>query len=128
MPIFGVYIKDPFYCTNLSNLCIGKGTFINTDAYIDTAASVSIGTQNQIGPRLLITTSNHDILNKMQNISSPVSIGNHCWLGAGVIFNPGSKTANHLIVGSGAVVSSFLETERALYVGIPAKLKKNLAQ
>jgi acetyltransferase-like isoleucine patch superfamily enzyme len=54
-------------------------------------------------------------------IYQQVEIGDGCWLGAGVRVLPGVRIASGVHIGAGAVVSSSIEAEYAVAVGVPAR-------
>ena len=58
-------------------------------------------------------------------LAKPISIGSDCRIGAGVIFNPGAKIGNNVVVEAGSVVTK--EFGNDLYLsGNPAKVVKYL--
>jgi carbonic anhydrase/acetyltransferase-like protein (isoleucine patch superfamily) len=65
---------------------------------------------------------NGNILNKPENIS----IGNHCWIGLGVLILKGAKVPNNCIIGAKSIYTkkSNQENENVIFVGSPAKVIK----
>ncbi len=53
--------------------------------------------------------------------SQPVSIGNHVWIGTGVIVLPGVRIGNGAVVAAGSVVTSDVP-EGVLVAGNPARI------
>jgi len=95
--------------TNPQNISVGKRVFIGEEClFIATKANITIGSDTMIAQRVTITTATHDpAQNPMwkKSISRPVLIGEHVWIGVGVIILPGVKIGDHSIIGAGAVVS-----------------------
>ncbi len=90
---------------------------------------IIIGDNCMFGSDIILrTTDSHAIMDKdsgqILNYGKDIAIGNNCWLASEVKVLKGVKIANGSIVGVGSIVTSNLETEHALYVGIPAKIKR----
>lgn len=60
--------------------------------------------------------------------SSPISIGDYCFVGTRCTFLPGSKLPNFSLLAAGAVISNQFNEEFGLYGGVPAKFIKKLSQ
>jgi len=58
------------------------------------------------------------------NPSKSIIIADHVWLGAHTRVLKGSQIPKGCIIGNSSVVSGILGVKHAIYVGIPAKLKK----
>lgn len=119
------YIRSPFFSHNLKNIKIGRGVFINKNAYIDASESVFIGNNCQIGPYLKIENVNHDVSNHMQTIVKPVHINDQVWVGSNVLILPGVTIPSNSIIAGGAVVSKSFE-DPGVYGGVPAQKIKEL--
>ena len=57
---------------------------------------------------------------KGPEFAKPISIGDDCWIGGGVIISPGITVGNRCIVGAGAVVTKDIPSD-TIVVGNPAK-------
>lgn len=53
-----------------------------------------------------------------------IYIGEHCYLGSGVKFSPGSSVSNNTIVALGSIVTKKHECKYILIGGVPAKILK----
>ncbi|MBO9627074.1 MAG: hypothetical protein J7484_11960 [Microbacterium sp.] len=110
-------------------LSIGEGAFLNTGVMISTHAPVSIGRNTFLAMRVTITTSSHEIGPSSKRAgkltSAPVTIGDGCWIGAGVTILPGVTIGNGTIIAAGAVVTADCEPD-SLYAGVPAVRKRAL--
>lgn len=118
------YILSPFYIDNLNNLTLSNKIFINKGLLIEGDGLVSIDSNCQIGPNVIITTTNHNISNNMESSVLNVKIKKNVWIGAGVIINPGITIGPNVIVASGAVVTK--NFNNCTIAGIPAgEIKRN---
>ncbi|WP_255372769.1 DapH/DapD/GlmU-related protein [Demequina sp. NBRC 110051] len=110
-------------------LRVGQGTYINSDARIDTAAPVTIGAEVSFGPGVRIVTTTHALGTSDKRAgeltSRPVTIGDGSWLGAGVMVLPGVTIARGCVVAAGAVVTKDTEPD-GLYGGVPARRIRDL--
>jgi maltose O-acetyltransferase len=108
---------------------IGRGTFVNTDCVFDAFAAITVGEDCAIAMQVLITTSSHDITAEgrmsPEPIGKPVTIGNHCWIGARSTILPGVTIGEGCIVAAGALVAADCEPG-ALYAGVPARKIRDL--
>lgn len=69
--------------------------------------SITIGNNVHIGPHVMIY--DHDHVFDSEGIqpgfrTSPISIGNNCWIGAGVIILRGTVIGDGCVIGAGCVV------------------------
>jgi len=110
-------------------LTIGDGCFINYQAFIDTAAQVTIGDRVYFGPRVTILTGSHDLGGPARRAGgltqAPVTIGSGAWLGANVVVLPGVTIGSGAVVAAGAVVTADVEPN-TLVGGVPAKVIRRL--
>lgn len=98
--------KHKFDCTNL----ISIGDFVTVAGYETHFLTHSIN----------VHTGNQE--------SSPISIGDYCFVGTRCTFLPGSKLPNFSLLAAGAVISNQFNEEFGLYGGVPAKFIKKLSQ
>jgi maltose O-acetyltransferase len=52
--------------------------------------------------------------------AKPISIGDDCWVGGGVVISPGIAIGDRCVVGAGAVVTKDIPPD-TIVVGNPAK-------
>jgi len=57
--------------------------------------------------------------------SSPVTIGNHVWIGSRVIINKGAEIADNSVVAAGSVVTGRFSESNVLLAGVPAAIRKS---
>ena len=105
---------------------IGEGVSIGHNAVIH---SKSIGDHTLIGPGCRICTPQHPIdfeeRRKPVETGLPITIGEDCWLGAGVTVCPGVRIGARSIIGAGSVVVHDIP-EDSLAAGNPAVVKRKL--
>lgn len=115
-------------------LSIGDKTTIG-GAYFsfgENNTSIHIGEDCMFSRDIRVATSDfHSIIdlvaNQRINHAENVSIGNHVWVGNGVVINKGVNLPSNMIIGSKAVVAKKNFQPNSLIGGIPAKeLKSNV--
>lgn len=112
---------------------IGKGSFINSFTKMFSAplsdGKITIGENCYIGMSVLLCTHTHEVGDQKCRATIdkfyPIIINDGCWLGANVTVLPGVTIGEGCIIGAGAVVTEDCEPN-GLYVGVPAKRKKDL--
>jgi len=96
-------------------------------SYIQAINGVKVGTNVIHAVGLTIISSNHDYLDFKKHVeSSPVCIGDNCWLGANVTLLPGVELGPHTIVAAGSVVTKSFPGGDCVIGGIPAKVLKQI--
>ena len=94
--------------------------------YIQGSGGIEIGNYTQIGPNVVIVSSNHDIYDSRKSVKKKISIGSYCWLGAGCKIMPGVTLGDFTVVGAGAVVTKSFPEGHCIIGGISAKKIKEL--
>ena len=87
---------------------------------------ISIGNNNFIASDVFVCDYNHStnkLLHYNKLFSSPVSIGNDCWIGEKCIILPGVSIGDGCIIGAGSVVTKSVPNY-CMAVGNPAKIIK----
>lgn len=109
---------------------LGEDSFISRGCYFEDHAPIIIGDRTWIGARCAFLTATHDIGTHDRRAgdwrTAPITIGNGCWIGAAVTVLPGVTIGDGCVIAAGAVVTTDCEDD-ALYTGIPAALKRRLA-
>jgi len=96
---------------------------ITCDSRIMVEQSVEIGYDCIVAWNVFISDSDwHDISGVKRN--SPVIIGNKVWISHGASILKGAIIPSGCIIGAGSLVSSVIDSEKALVVGIPAVVKR----
>lgn len=108
---------------------LGECVFMNANARIVAAESVRVGNHAMLGPNVCVYDHDHAFGESGVSgdlVTSPVEIGERCWIGANSLVTRGVSIADRICVGGGAVVTRSLE-EPGVYAGAPAKLVRRLA-
>jgi maltose O-acetyltransferase len=93
--------------------------------------AVTIGSRTMFGPHCQLYTPCHPLSPEERNGTSgpewaePITIGNDCWIGGGVIICPGVTIGDGVTVGAGSVVTKDVES-RSVVVGNPARVVKKV--
>lgn len=110
-------------------LTVGARSYMNKASLLDCAGTISIGADVQIGPRVTIITTTHEITDTYPRAGAkkllPVVIEDGCWIGAGALLLPGCVIRRGSVVAAGAVVRGVVEGD-AIYAGIPARQIRKL--
>ena len=106
-------VIESFACINnaVGDIVIGDHTRIGLHNTI--IGPVTIGSHVNLAQGITITALNHNFEKSEQRIdqqgvsTSPVVIGNDCWIGAHAVVLPGVTIGEHCVVAAGAVVEGF---------------------
>jgi acetyltransferase-like isoleucine patch superfamily enzyme len=111
---------------------IGNDTYIGMNGIINGFASkVTIGSNVSIAQNVnIMADSGPNSSLRMQRIfpviKGPVTLGNHCWIGASVIIMPGVKLGESCIVAAHSYVNASFPAYSVIG-GSPAKLIRQLS-
>jgi len=88
---------------------IGNNTSINSNNMIVCREKVVIGDGVQFSPNVQIYDHDHDFrhpdgLNANHFKTTPVIIGNNCWIGANTVILRGTTLGDNCVVGAGCVI------------------------
>ena len=123
------YLITPFHCDFGFRTSIGEGVVINFNCTFLDGGGITIGDHTLIGPGCRICTPQHPIdfeeRRKPVETGLPITIGEDCWLGAGVTVCPGVRIGARSIIGAGSVVVHDIP-EDSLAAGNPAVVKRKL--
>jgi maltose O-acetyltransferase len=110
-------------------LTIGASSRINTPLYIELNADVTIGENVAIGHHVVIITTDHETSNSKSRsgatVSSPISIEDGAWIGAGATLLPGVIIGAGAVVAAGSLVSQSVLPHKVVG-GVPARIVKTL--
>lgn len=122
-------VAPPFICDHGNGIKLGENVFVNYNATMLDGGLITIRANTQIGPNAIFATPNHplDYLERRKSIERclPITIGEDCWLGAGVTICPGVTIGDRCVIGAGSVVVKDIPSD-SLAVGIPAKVIRDL--
>ena len=116
----------------IPKIIIGDGCTILYRFQCNAAKLVRIGKNVLIASNVLVTDSDHIVepdgvpvtKNKKLN-SSPVSIGDNCWIGQNVVILKGVAIGNNCIIGANSVVTKDVPS-CSVAAGNPARVIKKL--
>lgn len=106
---------------------LGDRCAVGASAFIGGQGGIDVGDDVIMGPGVRIFSENHRFDDVTQTIRSQgtersrVSIGNDCWLGAGVTVVAGVTIGHGCVVAAGAVVTSSIPA-LSVVAGVPARV------
>ncbi len=122
----GTVIEPGIKVRGRATLTLGRGCFVNDDAYFDCEADVVVGDFSLLAAGVTVLTSEHEMRGPESDlaygppVARPVTIGAQVWLGARAIVLPGVTIGDDCVVGAGAVVTHSCPPG-GVYVGVPAR-------
>ena len=134
-----VRVNQPIFVDYGCNVSLGRNSLININCTLLDAGKITIGENTLIGPDVKIYTTIHPLIaeertyidesgqsaNRTQ--TAPVVIGNHVWIGGGVIILPGVTIGDYTVIGAGSVVTRSIPSRVVAY-GNPCRVRKRLVQ
>ena len=122
-------LLTPFYCDHGHGICLGEDVFINVNCTFLDSGMIRIGARTKIGPNCQLYTPQHPMDYQERRLPCerglPITIGEDCWLGGGVIVCPGVTIGNRCVIGAGSVVTRDIPDD-SLAAGNPAVIKRKL--
>jgi len=117
-------VRPKVYITG-TELSIDSGTAIAYGCYFEALVPITIGRSGHFGPFVVVLTSTHPVsaagMIARRAELRPVSVGDHCFIGARAVLTGGVKIGDGVVVAAGAVVVRDC-LEPGVYAGVPAKL------
>ena len=108
---------------NNATLNLGK-SFINSNCKIRCGNSITIGDDCAISHDVTILDSDfHKLLDTNRNVSEPVTIGDHVWIGTRCTILKGVTIGDGAVIGAGSIVTKDVPAY-SLTAGIPSKVIK----
>lgn len=108
-------------------LTIGKNFQVTAETTIICEEKITFGNDVLCSWQCqIMDTDFHQIIEegKEPKKSSPVTIGNHVWIGSRVIINKGAEIADNSVVAAGSVVAGRFSESNVLLAGMPAAIRK----
>jgi len=120
---FSIYTGLHVSINTGATLRLGSG-YINNNVTIDCFEAITIGHDVAIAKGVTIRDSDGHHINQNLDTSSPISIGDHVWIGTNSIILKGVHIGDGAVVAAGSVVSKNVP-ENALVGGVPARIIKH---
>lgn len=135
-----VSVGAPFICDYGRNIYLGSNVSVNMNCTFVDCNKITIGNNVLIASNVQLYTATHpvelaDRLTPDWNSESgeyfcrtyalPITIGNGCWLGGGVIVLPGVKIGDGSVIGAGSVVTKDIPAN-SLAVGNPCQVIRTI--
>lgn len=117
----------PFYTDFGKNIIIGKDVFINSGCHFQDQGGIIIGDGSLIGHNVVLATINHDLdpKNNRKNHYTPITVGNHVWIGSNATVLAGVTIGDWAVIGAGAVVTQNVPP-LTVVGGVPARTIKTI--
>lgn len=132
----------PFICDYGRNIYIGDNVSINMNCTFVDCNKIIIGNNVLITSNVQLYTSTHPVeLSERlvpgwtpesgeyfcRTYALPITIGNGCWIGGGVIILPGVSIGNGSVIGAGSVVTKDIP-DNSLAAGNPCRVIREINQ
>ena len=132
----------PFICDYGRNIYIGDNVSINMNCTFVDCNKIIIGNNVLIASNVQLYTSTHPVeLSERlvpgwtpesgeyicRTYALPITIGNGCWIGGGVIILPGVSIGNGSVIGAGSVVTKDIP-DNSLAAGNPCRVIREINQ
>lgn len=120
-----IYIEPPFHCDYGQHIAVGDYFYANYDCIIIDVCPVTIGDHVLFGPRVGVYTAGHPLDAAVRatglEFGKPIVIGDHVWVGAHTVINPGVTIGSNVVIGSGSVVTKDIP-DNVVAVGNPCRV------
>lgn len=117
----GVHVSAGASIVVKADTTLGPGVFVGRNATVVAFSPLVIGAGTLLAENVSIHTENHRGRDLARFTSAPVSIGERCWLCAGVVVTQGATIGDQTVVGANSVVTSALPHD-AVVAGAPARV------
>lgn len=97
---------------------IGSGAKINYNCMMFCQTGISIGEGTEFGPSVYVYDHDHDYRSGLKNelyLTSPVSIGKNCWIGANSVILRGTVIGDNCVIGAGSIVRGNIPANSVVY-------------
>ena len=135
-----ISVGSPFICDYGCNIFLGDNVSINMNCTFVDCNTITIGSNVLIASNVQIYTATHPVeLEKRltkdweeasgeyfcRTYALPITIGDGCWIGGGVIILPGVHIGNGSVIGAGSVVTRDIP-ENCVAVGNPCRVIRKI--
>ena len=116
-----VLIRPGVRVTYPWNLTMGDYVWIGDNVHLYSVAEISIGSHSCISQESYLCAGTHDYRDvTFAFVSTPIKIGEECWVAARSFIGPGVEIGDAAVVGAGSVVMTSVDAE-TIVAGNPAK-------
>ena len=137
-----VSVGNPFICDYGRNIYLGDNVSINMNCTLVDCNKITIENNVLIASNVQIYTAAHPVeLDERltpgwkpddekyfcRTFALPVTIGDGCWIGGGVIIVPGVTVGENSVIGAGSVVTKDVPAN-SLAVGNPGRVIRKINQ
>lgn len=111
-------------------IVIGDRSAVGAQSFLGGQGGIRIGSDVIMGPQVRIFSENHQhtdtsqVIRKQGTSRKGVTIGNDCWIGAGVTILDGVTIGNGCVVAAGSVVTQSIP-DYSVAMGVPARVTKS---
>lgn len=118
------YVRYPWRVSIGDNVAVNR----NCEFYPSMQSDEGIITLEDnavLGPGVVLLTASHDYTSlRLPDISGPIMIGRHAWVGAKSIILPGVRIGEGAVIGAGSIVTKDVPAY-CIAVGNPARVIKD---
>lgn len=132
-----LWITPPFFVDYGNNIYFGNHCEVNMNCTFLGSGRITIGDHALIAPNVQIYTAYHPCnaqdrfgepkedgsFEFCKTLAAPVTIGNHVWIGGGVVILPGVTIGDNVVIGAGSVVTKDIPSNTIAY-GNPCRVIK----
>jgi putative colanic acid biosynthesis acetyltransferase WcaF len=116
-----VLIRPGVRVTYPWNLTMGDYVWIGDNVTLYSVAEISIGSHSCVSQESYLCAGTHDYRDvTFAFVSTPIKIGEECWIAARSFIGPGVEVGDAAVVGAGSVVTTSVDAE-TIVAGNPAK-------
>ena len=135
-----VSVGSPFICDYGCNIYLGNNVSVNMNCTFVDCNKITIGSNVLIASNVQIYTATHPVELEerltpdwdpesgeyfCRTYALPVTIGDGCWIGGGVIILPGMNIGKGCVIGAGSVVTRDIP-ENCVAVGNPCRVIRRI--
>ena len=132
-----LWITPPFFVDYGNNIYFGNHCEVNMNCTFLDSGRITIGDHALIAPNVQIYTAYHPCnaqdrfgepkedgsFEFCKTLAASVTIGNHVWIGGGVVILPGVTIGDNVVIGAGSVVTKDIPSNTIAY-GNPCRVIK----
>ena len=136
-----IYLQGPIYFDFGTNTTIGRDSFANFNFTVMDEGKVTIGSSVFIGPNVTLATAIHPLCYQDRNsfynektgcvtnmeYTAPITIGDNCWIAAGVTICGGVTIGEGSVIAAGSVVTRDIPAN-SLAAGVPCRIIRSITE